>query len=101
MLASDARALNDGGGEYHAARQPIVGRKKVARLLVGLAAKGTVEQLSFRMLNGLPAVMVKVPTRQGFAPRFTFQIELNAEGRISAVHTVLASRKLLAVPDSQ
>ena len=101
MLANDARALNDGGGEYHAARQPIVGRSKVARLLVGLAAKGKVEQLSFRMLNGLPALMVKVPRRQGFAPRFSFQIELNAEGRISAVHTVLASRKLLAVPDSR
>jgi RNA polymerase sigma-70 factor (ECF subfamily) len=101
MLASDARALSDGGGEFHAARLPILGRAKVARLLVGLTARGAAEQLSFRMLNGLPALVAKAPTRQGFAPRFTFQIELDAEGRISAVHIVLASRKLLAIPDSQ
>jgi len=98
LLAADARSLSDGGGEYHAALLPIVGRKKVARLLLGLSAKGVAERLAFRMLNGLPAVVAHAPLRQGFAPRFTFQIELDAEGRISAVHTVLASRKLLAVP---
>lgn len=98
MLAEDARAVNDGGGQYHAARLPVVGRSKVARLLVGLAAKGGAAPLGFRMLNGLPAVLAETPKRDGFAPRFTFQIALDAEGRISAVHTVLAERKLVAVP---
>lgn len=98
MLAEDARALNDAGGQYHAARQPVVGRRNVARLLVGLASKGGATALGVRMLNGLPAVLAETPKREGFAPRFTFQIELDASGRISAVHTVLAARKLVAVP---
>jgi RNA polymerase sigma-70 factor (ECF subfamily) len=99
MLANDVRSLSDGGGEFHAARQPVIGRKNVARLLLGLSAKGAREgQMSFRMLNGLPAVVVDLPRRHGaFAPRFTFQIELDRAGGIIAVHTVLASRKLVAV----
>ncbi|MGH9349565.1 MAG: sigma-70 family RNA polymerase sigma factor [Vicinamibacterales bacterium] len=100
MLAADARALSDGGGEYHAAQRPIVGRRNVTHLLAGLAAKNAVLGMDSRMLNGLPAVVVHLPARRGFAPRFTFQIVLNADGGISAVYTVLASRKLLAIPDS-
>jgi RNA polymerase sigma factor (sigma-70 family) len=101
LLASDAHALSDGGGQYHAARLPVVGRKNVAKLLVGLSAKGgTKLQLGFRMLNGLPALVVDAPPRPGFAPRFTFQIALDESGSIRAVYTVLASRKLLAVPKS-
>jgi RNA polymerase sigma-70 factor (ECF subfamily) len=101
LLASDARVLSDGGGEYHAARLPVVGRKNVAKLLVGLSAKGGANlRLGFRMLNGLPALVVDAPPRPGFAPRFTFQIALDENGSILAVYTVLASRKLLAVPKS-
>ena len=97
MLAEDVRALNDGGGEYHAARLPVAGRRNVARLLVGLAAKGAARSIAVRMLNGLPALAVEVPARPGFAPLFVFRIELSAGGDIAAVHTILASRKLVAV----
>jgi RNA polymerase sigma-70 factor (ECF subfamily) len=97
MLADDVRAMSDGGGEFHATRLPVLGRKKVARLLLGLAAKGTADRLSFRMLNGLPAVVAESPRRPGFAPRFTFQIELDERGLVTAVHSVLATRKLVAV----
>jgi RNA polymerase sigma-70 factor (ECF subfamily) len=99
MLARDAKALADGGGEFHAARVPIVGRKNVARLLVGLAAKETTQaaRLGFRMLNGMPAVVAEVAAPHGFAPRWIFQIELGADGAIVAVLTVLATRKLKAV----
>lgn len=100
MLAADARALSDSGGEFHAARLPVLGRRNVARLVLGLSAKGTAEQLAFRMLNGLPGLVVKSPERSGFAPRFTLQIELDAEGLIRALHAVLASRKLQAIPQS-
>jgi RNA polymerase sigma-70 factor, ECF subfamily len=98
MLAKDARALSDGGGEFHAARQPIIGRKNVVRLLLGPTAKPASEaRLSFRMLNGMPALVAESLPRKGYAPRFVFQIELDATGAIGAVHTVLATRKLKAV----
>jgi RNA polymerase sigma-70 factor (ECF subfamily) len=99
MLARDARALSDGAGEFFAARQPILGRKNVARLLLGLAAKRPREErLAFRMLNGFPALVVEAAAPHGFAPRFTLQVEVDRHGAIEAVHTVLATRKLLAVP---
>jgi RNA polymerase sigma-70 factor (ECF subfamily) len=99
MLARDARALADGAGEFFASRQPIVGRKQVARLLLGLAAKQPrPERLAFRMLNGMPAVVVEAPVRHGFAPRFVLQVQVGRDGSIEAVHTILASRKLVAVP---
>jgi RNA polymerase sigma-70 factor (ECF subfamily) len=98
MLASDARAMSDGGGEFAAARAPVVGRGKVARLLVGLTAKlGMRVKVSFRMLNGLPALLAESPAPPGWAERFTFHIELDAEGQIVAVHTVLATPKLAGV----
>ena len=98
MLAKEARALSDGGGEFHAARLPVLGRKNVARLILGLIAKRAAQaRLAFRMLNGMPALVAESPAARGYAPRFVFQLELNAEGAIAEVHTVLATRKLLAV----
>jgi RNA polymerase sigma-70 factor, ECF subfamily len=98
MLARDARALNDGAGEFFAARQPILGRKNVARLFLGLAAKRPREErLGFRMLNGMPALVVESGAPAGFAPRYILQVQTGQDGTIEAVHTVLATRKLLAV----
>jgi len=99
MLARDAKALSDGAGEFYAARLPILGRKNVSRLLLGLTAKqgAAGARLSFRMLNGLPALLAEVPPRHGIAPRFVFQIELAQDSTIAAVHTVLATRKLVGV----
>ncbi len=97
LLAADVRSLSDSGGEFQAALRPVGGRRNVARLLVGLAAKGVAERMSLRMLNGLPALAVDSPRRDGFAPRFTFQIELDEAGLIAEVRSVLATRKLVAV----
>jgi len=98
MLARDARALSDGAGEFYAARLPIVGRRNVAKLLLGLAVKhASNASLAFRMLNGMPAVVAEVPAPHGWAPRWVFQIELGPDGLIQSVNTVLASRKLKAV----
>jgi RNA polymerase sigma-70 factor (ECF subfamily) len=98
MLARDACALADGAGEYHTPRTAIVGRKNVARLLIGAAARRAGEaRFSFRMLNGLPALVAESPVPQGYASRFTLQIELDRDGAIAAVHAVLAARKLRAV----
>jgi RNA polymerase sigma-70 factor (ECF subfamily) len=98
MLAKDARALSDAGGEFHAARQPVIGRRNVARMLLRLAAKRAGQaRLSFRMLNGMPALVAVSPAPKGYAQRFVLQIDLDPTGAIAAVHSVLATRKLLAV----
>jgi RNA polymerase sigma factor (sigma-70 family) len=99
LLADDVRHLSDGGGEFPAARRPILGRSKVARYLVGLAGKLPGDaRLDVRMLNGLPTLFFElphVPDRQ--AARLTVQLELTPDGRVAAVYAVLASRKLTAL----
>lgn len=59
MLAEDVVSYADGGGVVHAARKPIVGRERVARALVGLAAKFW-EGATFVAMdaNGQPSVYV-------------------------------------------
>jgi RNA polymerase sigma-70 factor (ECF subfamily) len=98
MLAADARMLNDGGGEFAAALNPIVGRDKCARLFIALAARRPPDSTyEFRMLNGTPALLTQGSAPAGHAPRFTMQIDLGPDGLIRAVYTVLGTRKLSAV----
>jgi RNA polymerase sigma-70 factor (ECF subfamily) len=99
MLSDGVRSMSDGGGEFSAARNVIVGRERVLRFLVGLASKyGALAAVQMRILNGLPAVVVDVPpSSERFAPRFVLRIDLGCDGRIEEVHAILATRKLTAV----
>ncbi|WP_152365971.1 RNA polymerase sigma factor SigJ [Microlunatus speluncae] len=58
MLAPDAVQLSDGGGKVSAARRPVRGRDKIARLLAGLA---TLPGLTYSAVtyNGLPGFEVR------------------------------------------
>jgi RNA polymerase sigma-70 factor (ECF subfamily) len=99
LLAADVRALNDGGGEFVAARRAVVGRDRVVRLMLGIAEHGgRVSAMELRVLNGLPAAVFEL---EGVGPRFARRVvlccELDAEGRIDRLETVLATRKLTAV----
>ena len=90
LLAEDVVSISDGGGEVPAARQPVRGRDKVVRLILGLAAKAVVEpRFTVRMFNGLPAMRA--------ATRYTIHFEVNDEGRIRGLHAVIAPGKLSAI----
>jgi RNA polymerase sigma-70 factor (ECF subfamily) len=97
MLADDVRFIGDGGGEYPSALNVVSGRDAVARLLFGLGAKQTVLRSALRMINGEPAVLAEPEPKPGFAPRFVFRIDLDAEGRIREIHTIAANEKLAAL----
>lgn len=103
LLADGVRALSDGGGEYAAAMAPVVGRQRVRRLYVGLAGKRPVGAMTLRMLNGSPAYVVEfgdlpdhIPARLAprLAPRLVIRCDIDDRGRITALHSVLATRKL-------
>jgi RNA polymerase sigma-70 factor (ECF subfamily) len=95
MLAADVRLLSDGGGEFAAALNPILGRAKVARLLLRLSARlDPASRFEFRMINGWPAILVERPAPPREAPRFITRIDLDADGRIREVHAILATAKL-------
>jgi RNA polymerase sigma-70 factor (ECF subfamily) len=58
MLAPDATWIADGGGKVSAARRPVVGAKKVARALAGLARIGLPDlRIEMATANSAPAVL--------------------------------------------
>ena len=99
LLAEDVITISDGGGEVAAARQPIRGRDKVLRLILGLASKSIAEpRFRFQLLNGLPAIYVedyRSPTTA--ATHYTMHVELNDQGQIKLLHVVIAPSKLAAL----
>ena len=98
LLADGVRSLSD-GGEFAAAHNVVVGPRRVARLMLGLARHGALQaRVEQRLLNGLPALVLdfgRVGPR--FAPRGIIRCDVDDDGRITAVHAVLASRKLTAI----
>jgi len=99
LLAEDARALTDGGGELPAARKVIVGRSRVARYVLGVARRGRGRMpFEVRLLNGLPAAAAAIVVRPARdARRLVTACDVDGKGRITRLYTVLASAKLAAV----
>jgi RNA polymerase sigma-70 factor, ECF subfamily len=99
LLAEDARHLGDGGGEFIAARAPVIGRQKVALFNLRLAElKPDDVSVSWRMLNGLPAIVIELARPpEKYAPRVVTTCELDAGGNIKRIFNVLATRKLTAL----
>jgi RNA polymerase sigma-70 factor (ECF subfamily) len=98
LLTEDVRAVSDGGGEFHAARVPVIGRRKVASFYTKIAARRPVLASELRMLNGLPAVVAELGGgRPGEASRIVIRVDVADDGRIRRLDTVLTSRKLTAI----
>ena len=98
-LASDARSLSDGGGEFIAARVAVIGAAKVARFYRNVS-RGAMAPVHARIawMNGLPALVLALPPRAPpFASRLVMQIEVDDTGAITTVYSQLATRKLTAV----
>lgn len=95
VLAEDVLALSDGGGEVTASKVPLRGRERVARVYLALAARAVEGYRgALRQVNGFPAVVSEDP--QG-GQRVVTAVELDAEGRIVRLLSILAPSKLGAV----
>ncbi|HYC56293.1 MAG TPA: sigma-70 family RNA polymerase sigma factor [Candidatus Binatia bacterium] len=96
LLARDARAVTDAGGEFNALARPMLGAARVARLLLRVSARRSPgSHFVPCTLNGEPALAIvygKAERRQ--APRAVMRCQLDASGRIRELHVVLATRKL-------
>jgi RNA polymerase sigma-70 factor (ECF subfamily) len=100
LLAADVRAYSDGGAEFAAARRIVRGRRNVRRLYAGLARKrGAIRSMPMRLVNGLPAFLIAFDeaVRPHIATRLLLTCDLDPDGRIRGLYSVLASDKLRAV----
>lgn len=100
LLSEGVRVVNDANGEYRAARRIVAGPNRVARLFIGLLRHEGGAELRYdvRLINGLPALVIeRAAGADRLAPRYVLRCDVDARGRITEIHTVLASRKLTAV----
>ena len=100
LLAENVTALSDGNGRFYAAKVPVEGADKVA-LLYSKIAPPQDEKVDLRLteLNFLPSLIMERPgAPEGFASRFTLSIDLDDEGKVIKVFTVVAPSKLVATP---
>jgi RNA polymerase sigma-70 factor (ECF subfamily) len=98
LLADDCRALSDGGGEFLAARVPVIGKSKVAKFMVKIAAARAPSVARLERLNGAPALVAEfaAPPR-GEALRVVLSCDVDAAGLITRVYSILATAKLRAL----
>ena len=91
VLDPEVTLTADGGGQVTAARRPVHGAERVARFLLGLAAKNTDEQIRVVTVNGLTGIAMF----RGDA--FSGVISLTViQGRITRIDYVRAPDKLRA-----
>jgi RNA polymerase sigma-70 factor (ECF subfamily) len=99
LLATDARQISDGGGDFIAALKPISGREKVLAFIVGIMKSGGPNiRFEWRHFNGLPGLAIENPDAgPKFARHLVLRCDLNRNGEIQELHLVLATRKLYKV----
>jgi len=95
LFAADAVGLNDGADEFFAAKRPIVRPGKIARFYLRLSGKMRVLRAEPCELSGLPAVYIEqVVWSEGVPPRVVNLFDADVSGQITAVYSVMATRKL-------
>ncbi|WP_257306251.1 sigma-70 family RNA polymerase sigma factor [Geothrix campi] len=99
LFTPDAKACGDGGGIYASAEIPILGARAIAQFFLLIAQQDPSMRLQLREINGLPAQVGErdVPETGPRAPRWVLLVEVDAEGRIAWVRSVLAPRKLTRI----
>ncbi len=96
MLADDAIAYTDGGGETRAARRPVRDRRRVALFLANLAARLPEETaVEVTDVNGRAGAVL----RSGGEIVAVLDVDV-LDGRVAQVLIVAAPSKLAAVPRS-
>ncbi|MFC3999018.1 RNA polymerase sigma-70 factor [Nocardiopsis sediminis] len=90
LLAEDAVSWSDGGGKVRAARHPVHGRQRVARLLAGIAGQATRDHtIGLAEVNGVPAILVLLDGE----PAAVLAPEV-VDGRVAAIRSTVNPDKL-------
>jgi RNA polymerase sigma-70 factor (ECF subfamily) len=91
LLAPDVVLLSDGGPDRHAARRPVVGPDRVARLMVNIARRiPPAADVRLATVNGEPGIVFRAGERADLVLSFSF----GADGRVRRVYSQLNPEKL-------
>jgi RNA polymerase sigma factor (sigma-70 family) len=95
LLSGAVEGLNDGAGEFFAARVPLYTPARVARFYLHTAQKSPVVRVVPCELSGLPAVIAEVvPYAPGVPARSVNLFEAAPDGRILRIYSLVATRKI-------
>jgi hypothetical protein len=90
-LAPDVVVVSDGGSERRAARRPVVGPHRAARLLVNLAKRVPEDaELVLQRFNGDPTIVL----REHGELHTTLTFEFDEQGRLRRVYAMRNPQKL-------
>jgi RNA polymerase sigma-70 factor (ECF subfamily) len=94
LLAPDVVLVSDGGASVHAARRPVVGPDRVARLLLNLIRRAREFDVRFERaeLNGEPGVLAMLGDVVVYASAVAVE-----RGSITGIHTIVNPDKLAAL----
>lgn len=98
LLHPEAVLLNDGGQRYHAARQPVVGPKKILTFFrrIGRSGGGFGDVRFLRANGAVTLVARRSEVDPHDAPVFAFTLEV-WEGRVARIYGQLSPERLVAV----
>ncbi len=92
LLSPDVVLLADGGPQRHAARRPVTGAEKVARLCVNLGKRLDPEtQPEFVRVNGTPGIVMRV----GASISDVLLVEFAPDGRVLRIFNQRNPQKLV------
>ncbi|GAB2679256.1 RNA polymerase sigma factor SigJ [Thalassiella azotivora] len=101
LLAPDVVLVSDGGGVVSAARRPLRGAREVGAFLLGLVARlGDRTRTTPAVVNGEPGLLAVVDSDRPQDPRVSAYAFTVVDGRVRAVHAVLAPEKVSHLPGS-
>jgi RNA polymerase sigma-70 factor (ECF subfamily) len=91
LLAPEIVMLSDGGEHRHAARRPVVGPYRVARLMVNLARRIPPEtDVELVQVNGDPGIVLRTGARADIVLSFAF----GTDGRVQHIYNQVNPDKL-------
>lgn len=101
LLADDIVLTSDGGGEHFAARVPVVGVSKVAKVYVNVVKQGQrtsrPRAIGYRVINGLPAFVLEFEDARPGLHMNAILFDVGDDGLIRRIFSVSASKKLGSV----
>jgi len=102
VLAPDVVLTADGAGQVSAASRPVEGATAVTAFLLGLVSLAERHNASYAFepvrVNGDPGWLIRVESEHDRDPDIAVYGYVVKDGRIAAIHAVLAPDKLTRVP---